>query len=321
MKPIRRLLFYVFVVLLGLIIAVIAMHFHADIPLSELKEKYAPVPSQFIEMDGMPVHYRVEGAADSMVMVLIHGTAASLHTWEDWIPYFEKQYRLISFDLPAFGLTGPHPSQEYSIDYYVDFVHELLRKLEVDSCILAGNSLGGYIAWQFAVKYPNEVSRLILIDAAGYPIKKTPPFAFKIASNPVLSPIMRYITPRSLVAKSLYDVYGNDELVTDQLIDRYFEMQLRAGNRDAFIARVKRIGVDSLVEVSTAIQSIETPTLILWGEADNWIPVANASRFFDDLPNGRLVTYEGVGHVPMEEIPQETARDVLEFLTPSPMAN
>jgi len=105
-----------------------AFNFHTDKTLEELKDKYAPAPSQFLEIDGMPVHYRIEGALDSTPMVLIHGTGASLHTWDSWISRFEKHYRLIRFDLPAFGLTGPHPTHNYSIAYYVDFVNQLLQK-------------------------------------------------------------------------------------------------------------------------------------------------------------------------------------------------
>ena len=302
------LLFFVgFVIFAG-------FNFHTDKTLSELKEKYAPTPSEFIEIDGMPVHYRVEGNTDSTAMVLIHGTGASLHTWEGWIPYFGKNFQILRFDLPAFGLTGPHPTHNYSISYYVDFVNKLLEKLQVDSCVMAGNSLGGHIAWRFAAKYPEKVQKLVLIDASAYPNNKPTPLAFKLARNQMSSTFMRYVTPRFLVKSSLLDVYGNDELVTDELVDRYFDMQLREGNRSAFIARANQVKSETLEQEIGRIQTIQQPTLILWGEEDNWIPVEHAHRFFDDLPNGKLVTYEGIGHVPMEEIPDETARDLGLFL-------
>ncbi|MEZ4884214.1 MAG: alpha/beta hydrolase [Chitinophagales bacterium] len=314
MQLFKKIALITLLVLLAVVLIFSAIHFHTDISLSDLKEKYAPPPSQFVEIDGMPVHYRIEGAVDSTAMVLIHGTAASLHTWEGWIPHFEKNYRLIRFDLPAFGLTGPNPSHNYSMDYYVDFVDQVLQKLKVDSCVMVGNSLGGHIAWRYTSKYPKKVQKLVLIDASGYPNNKPTPIAFKLARNQMTSTLMRYITPRSLVAKSLYDVYGNDSLVTDELIDRYYDMQLREGNRSAFIVRANLVSSETLEQEIALIQNIQQPTLILWGEADNWLPVENATRFFDDLPRAKLVTYQGIGHVPMEEIPDETARDVLLFL-------
>ncbi len=314
MQTLKRIFLTILLVFIAIFLVFSAFHFHTDKTLAELKVKYAPPPSQFVEMDGMPVHYRLEGALDSTAMVLIHGTGASLHTWQGWIPHFEKHYRLIRFDLPAFGLTGPHPTHDYSLEYYVDFVNQLLQKLKVDSCVMVGNSLGGHIAWRFAAKYPEKVQKLVLIDASAYPNNKPIPLAFKLARNQLTNTLMRYVTPRSLVKKSLLDVYGNDELVTEELVDRYFDMQLREGNRSAFIARANQVKSETLEQEIGMIQTIQQPTLILWGEEDNWLPVEHANRFFDDLPNGKLVTYEGIGHVPMEEIPDETAKDVWLFL-------
>ncbi|MGB1242658.1 MAG: alpha/beta fold hydrolase [Chitinophagales bacterium] len=314
MQTLKRLFLTTLLVLIASFLIYSAFNFHTDKSLAELKKKYALPPSQFVEIDGMPVHYRIEGALDSTAMVLIHGTGASLHTWEGWILHFEKHYRLIRFDLPAFGLTGPHPTHNYSIGYYADFVNQFLEKLEVDSCVVAGNSLGGHIAWRFAAKYPEKVQELVLIDASTYPNNKPIPLAFKLARNQFTNIFMRYVTPRSLVKSSLLDVYGNDDLVTDKVVDRYFDMQLRKGNRSAFIARANQVESETLEQEIGMIKTIQQPTLILWGEEDNWLPVEHANRFFDDLPNGKLVTYEGVGHVPMEEIPNETAKDVLRFL-------
>lgn len=314
MQLLKRIFLTLLLIFIAVFLLFSAFNFHTDKTLSELKEKYAAAPSKFVEIDGMPVHYRVEGQTDSTAMVLIHGTGASLHTWEGWIPYFGKNFQTLRFDLPAFGLTGPHPTHNYSISYYVEFVNELLQKLQVDSCVMVGNSLGGHIAWRFAAQYPEKVQKLVLIDASAYPNNKPTPLAFKLARSQMSSTFMRYVTPRFLVKSSLLDVYGNDELVTDKLVDRYFDMQLREGNRSAFIARANQVKNETLEQEIGMIQTIQQPTLILWGEEDNWIPVEHAHRFFDDLPNGKLVTYEGIGHVPMEEIPEETARDVELFL-------
>ncbi len=141
-----------------------------DKPVSELTTRWAQPPSTFINIDGMQVHIRDEGPANAAhTIVLIHGTGASLHTWDGWSHTLSEHYRVIRFDLPAFGLTGPEPDNNYTIERYVDVVIKVLDALNVERATLAGNSLGGYIAWATAVLYEERVSKLILIDASGYP--------------------------------------------------------------------------------------------------------------------------------------------------------
>jgi pimeloyl-ACP methyl ester carboxylesterase len=143
-----------------------------DRPVEELKARWAQAPSQFITVQGMQVHVRDEGPRDDPVpVVLLHGTSASLHTWEGWTGALKGQRRVIRFDLPGFALTGPHPHDDYSIDAYVRFVVATLDRLGIARCVLAGNSLGGQIAWAVAATHPTRVERLVLVDAAGYPFE------------------------------------------------------------------------------------------------------------------------------------------------------
>ena len=217
-------------------------------------------------------------------------------------------------DLPAFGLTGPHPDRNYSIEAYVSFVHDYVVSQGLDTFALAGNSLGGYIAWAYTVAYPKEVSHLILLDAAGYPsTEKSTALAFKIAQNPVLAALLKHITPKSFIRKNLVQVYGDDSKITEELITRYHDMALRSGNRQAFIDRVHMHHADR----SSEIASIQIPTLILWGAEDTWVEPGHAERFAQDIADASLIVYEGVGHVPMEESPEKTARDVASFLRSS----
>jgi pimeloyl-ACP methyl ester carboxylesterase len=177
---------------------------------------------------------------------------------------------------------------------------------------MAGNSLGGGIAWSFAAAYPDMISRLILIDSAGYFRQTSPPLVFRLARAPVIGMLTRYLTPRYFIKKILLEVYGDDGKVTEELIDRYHDMALREGNRDAFIARSKMTHLH-LYE-SDKIKTISTPVLIMWGSADAWIAPEFARRFQTDIKNSRLIIYDGIGHVPMEEIPGKTAADAKIFL-------
>jgi pimeloyl-ACP methyl ester carboxylesterase len=302
--------------LLGIVIlatVIVSLYGYRDIPLEELKTKYAPAPSAFISVKGMDVHFRDEGnSADSIPIVLLHGTGSSLHTFEDWTIQLKQDYRIIRMDLPAYGLTGPFPGRNYSIDNYVDFLLAFLKSAGVKKCVLAGNSLGGNIAWSFTLKYPAMVDKLILIDASGYPVKtQSLPLAFRIAQTPIIKNVLTFITPRFIAKSSIENVYADKKKVTEALVDRYFELTLRAGNRRAFVDKFE-MKKDSLAPNN--IKSIQQKTLLLWGSQDLLIPVEVAQQFHNDLPNDTLVIMPNVGHLPMEESPGQSLEAVVSFL-------
>ncbi|CAM3096465.1 alpha/beta fold hydrolase [Flavobacterium frigoris] len=296
-----------------IIIGIIVFFGHRDIPLNELKAKYTNTASSFIAVDRMDVHFRDEGdQTDTIPIVLIHGTASSLHTFDTWTDSLKKSNRVIRMDLPAYGLTGPFPDRNYSMAHYTQFLKNFLTALKIKQCVLAGNSLGGEIAWNFTLEEPEMVKKLILIDAAGYPLSsKSVPIAFKIGRTPLLNKVLTYITPRFIVKASVENVYFDKSKVTESLVDRYFELTLRAGNRQAFVDRFKMAKDTSAYK---NIKHIQQPTLILWGAKDLLIPVENANKFHKDLPINTLVILDNNGHTPMEESPMESLKPVLDFL-------
>ena len=228
---------YIYYTLLILLVLVIKGAVYSDIPVEDLKKKYANEFSKFVEVDGMQVHYRDEG--EGTPIVLIHGTGSSLHTWNDWTEKLTENYRVIRMDLPAFGLTGPNKDADYSIKKYTDFLNRFLSKINIDNFHLAGNSLGGNIAWNYAAEHPEKVQKLILVDASGLPTNKPQPWIFKMAKTPVLNSLFLYMTPRMVIKDNMEQVYEDDTKITDALITRYHEMALREGNRKAFIDRAK----------------------------------------------------------------------------------
>jgi len=316
MKRILKGFLFVALAIITTIMVFAGINYHSDIPLKVLKRHYMHPEAKELFLDGMSVHYRVQGSGSPLL--LLHGTASSLHTWDDWIEPLEDHFQIIRMDLPGFGLTGPHPERDYSMEMYVDFVDQFCEKLGLDSLYVAGNSLGGNIAWEFALKHPLKVRKLVLLDATGYPRKQaTTPLAFRMARTPVLNNIMKKITPKRLVEKSIYDVYGQDDRIESSIIDRHFELLLRPGNRAAFIDRIQTHKDDRSKYIST----ISTPTLILWGELDEWVPVEHAKYFHRDLKLSELTIYPDAGHVPMEEIPGRTARDTKSFLLKDQLGN
>ncbi|MGB0366054.1 MAG: alpha/beta fold hydrolase [Flavobacteriaceae bacterium] len=280
-----------------------------DKTLEELAPKYAAAPSQFMALNGIKIHYRDEGAGTPIV--LIHGTGASLHTWEDWTKDLIEDYRVIRLDLPAYGLTGQDPQKRYSSKDYVDLLDTFLTKLKVEKFHLAGNSLGGLISWLYASYHPEKVDKLVLLDPSGFPFKSTP-MVIKMAKTPVLNYFIRYVTPRSFIEKNIKEVYYDHTLIKASTIDRYHDLIRFEGNREAFIDRAYIEREDYRDRLSL----IKATTLILWGENDAWIPVSDAPKFKAAIDNAQVVIMPKTGHVPMEERPKESLAIVAAFLAP-----
>ena len=288
-----------------------------DRPVETLVARWALPPSDFIEVRGQVVHLRDEGPRDDpLPLVLIHGTSASLHTWEGWVAALKGQRRIISFDLPGFGLTGPFTGQyspgDYRGDTYARFVLDLLDALQVPRAVVGGNSLGGEIAWRLAVMAPERVAALVLVDAAG-PVStpESVPLGFAVARLPVVNRIAEWVLPRSVVAQSLTSVYGDPARVTPELVDRHFELTLREGNRRALGQRMQQWVMG---EGAEQIARVKQPTLILWGGRDRLIPPAVGQWLQQQIAGSRLVVFDDLGHVPHEENPARTVAPVKDFL-------
>jgi len=302
MKAVNKITWYIVAGLFFGIGILLVIFWQPDIPVGQLKEKYATGSSQFISLGGMDVHYRDEGLSnDTIPLVLLHGTSSSLFTWDACTKAWTNDHRVIRMDLPGFAITGPNPEQDYSIRNYVAFVDQFLQTLNVKQCYLAGNSLGGLIAFQYAAIYPDKVKKVILIDPAGYPIKNAKgSLAFTLGKIPVLKHILTVITPISIVRKSLEDAYGNKNLISDELVELYRDMACREGNRNALLIRLQSDQDGD----TTLVSKLTMPALVIWGSLDQLIPVDNAYKFQRDLPMDTLAVLQGVGHVPMEETPE-----------------
>ena len=291
-----------------------------DLNADELESRYCNKESKFVELGGLQqnirLHYRDEGLSpeqnpDAPVIFLLHGIMASLHTWDGWVDELRNDFRIIRIDIPGFGLTGPYKDGIYSVERFVDAVDQLSDHLGIQSFSLAGNSMGGFISWRFGAAHPNKVERLILLDPAGYSFKL--PKIIKNIVLPISKVSVPLMMPRFIVTRGINEVYGDSSKVTDAMIDRYHDLILREGNRKALMAVL-----ETLIYINPEnIKQVSAPTLLLWGERDLWVPMKLAKKFTADLKNSRLITYPGVGHIPMEEIPQKSAEDAKAFLLSS----
>jgi pimeloyl-ACP methyl ester carboxylesterase len=301
-------------VLVVVLVALFLVFRTPDTDPAVMRAKYGAPPSQFVEIaSGVEVHLRDEGPRDGEPIVLLHGSNADLHTWEPWVEELSKTRRVVSFDQVGHGLTGPDPEHDYSRANFTADIAEVLDALGIERAIIGGNSMGGKHALSFAVSYPERTSGLILVDGSGAPMPDEEAsggeeddsgnIGFAIAQTPGINLLVEQITPRSLIRQSLEQSVSNKAVVTEDAVDRYWELLRYPGNRRATLKRFSS-GYDPLTEEEIA--NISAPTLILWGDEDRLIPV-EAGRWLDRvMPHSQIVVYEGIGHLPHEEAPGAT---------------
>ena len=309
-----RVLGYIVLGLIAILVIAFLWFRTPDTDPAAMRAKYGAPPSQFVDLGGgLTVHLRDSGPRDAPTLVLVHGSNASLQTWEPWADRLGKTYRIIRMDLPGHGLTGASPTRVYSAAAYVGVVERIRAKLGIDHIVLAGNSMGGGVAWHYALAHPDHVRALVLIDSVGQPEPGNgkAPLAFRIARVPVLRNVAAQITPRSMIADSLPGVFGNPKLADAAMVDRYWELLRYPGNREATLDRFARPS-DRATDAQLA--SLKLPVLILWGEKDQLIPVSSGQWLHARIPGSRLIVYPGVGHLPMEEHPDQSAADVKAFV-------
>ena len=306
------------IIVLAVIVGGLAVGYTPDTDPAAMKAKYSSAASQFFALEpGLAVHVRDEGKRDGPALVLIHGSNASLQTWEPWVKRLGGKYRIISLDLPGHGLTGAHPGGVYDYPVFVDVVDKVMVRLGVTHAVIGGNSMGGGATWMYALAHPEKTDGLILVDAAGAPqwqSRKTP-IGFRLVRMPVVKNLAKIITPRSIFASSLKTSVYDPALATDAMIDRYWELNRYPGNREASMRRFA-YAHNNHPATKEMLSRIKAPVLILWGQEDNLIPVKSANWFADALPGSKLIIYPKVGHAPMEEVANQSAADVDAWLGP-----
>ncbi len=280
-----------------------------DIDRAVLEARYADPPSEFVEAAGARVHARVSGPAGAPVVVMIHGFGASLHTWEPWAGVLSSSHRVIRYDLTGGGLTGPDPTGDYTDTRAMQVLSALMDHFGVVRASLVGHSIGGRLAWRFAGTHPERVDRLVLVAPDGF---ASPGFEYgKRTEVPAVLGLMRFFLPEAVLRMNLEPAYGDPSRLSDDVVHRYHDLMRGPGVRDALF---KRLEQTILEDPTPFIAGIRAPTLLVWGESDAMIPVANAQDYLRRMPDARLVSFPGLGHVPHEEAPAVTVGPVREFL-------
>jgi pimeloyl-ACP methyl ester carboxylesterase len=280
-----------------------------DKPREPLEARYAAPPSRFVEVAGLRLHVRETGPPTAAAVILMHGFGASLHTWEDWARGLESDWRVIRFDLPGAGLTGPDPTADYRDERGEQILLALMDQLGLARASVVGHSMGGRLAWRFAADHPDRVTRLVLVAPDGF---ASPGFEYdKPPEVPAALELMRHALPRALMRMNLEPAYANPQALTDETIDRYHDLLLAPGVRGALLDRLKQTRLRDPLPLLARIQA---PTLLIWGEQDAMIPLSNSTDYLKAVAGARLVSLPGVGHLPQEERPDAALEALRQFL-------
>jgi pimeloyl-ACP methyl ester carboxylesterase len=288
-----------------------------DIPYATLASRYQNAHSRYVDLPGgVHMHYRDEGAhPGDATLLLVHGYAASVQTWEPWVARLGDDYRIVSIDLPGHGLTNAPAGYQPTIANYVETINAFASSQRLGRFVIAGNSMGGDIAWHYALAHPEQLHALILVDAGGWPDASTErePIIFKLLSNPVLAPLLRDLDNTRLTREGLEKAFVNHSLINDAMVSRYTDLARAPGHRDILV-RIMLNRSTRDVATGERLHAIRTPTQIIHGDSDNLIAPSSAQHFKDAIPDSEVVMLPHVGHVPQEEAPEQSATAVREFL-------
>ena len=277
---------------------------------TELEKMYGSPKNAYVSALGVNIHYQDTGPSKNPIPILfLHGFGASLQTWDAWSEALSQDYRVISVDLPGFGLTGEDPSGVYTDERIVEVLEAFMKALQIPKVVLVGNSMGGKFAWQFAARYPDQVAKLVLISPDGY---ASPGIEYgKKTEVPAIAQLYRYFFSKTFLAMNLEPAYANPKTLNDALVNRYYDLMLAPGVRGAILARMQQTVLQDPVP---SLANIKAPTLLIWGEQDAFIPIANSNDYLKVMPNVKRVSLPNIGHLPQEEQPTIGLQALKEFL-------
>ena len=286
------------------------IRYPSDISKESIEAKYLLESSDFIEIDGVNIHFAIDGTGPDLL--LLHANYANLIDWNPWVDQLKKHFRVIRIDIPGHGLTEADPSNDYSMQRTVFLLENFLNELKIDTLSIAGASLGGTTSLHYASQNPEKIDNLILVSPGALNPR------VRGRTEPVTLPkpfeIIAYITPKIITETLLKGGFGDPNNVTDQLIKRWHDLLLREGQRDAQIARVNQYVSG---DIDRVLSEVRAPALIMWGKKNNVVPVDLAYEMKDMMKNSlriEMIIYESGGHQLVQELGIQTGKDALEYL-------
>jgi pimeloyl-ACP methyl ester carboxylesterase len=261
-----------------------------------------PMHEEFVTVCNSRIRYLKTGSGEKN-LVLIHGLGASAERWEHVIPGFGKHFTVYVPDLIGFGLSDK-PNVDYTTEFFATFVSSFLKELGIQKATVIGSSLGGQIAIEYASMNQNNVEKLILVSPAG---------AMKQSTPALDAYIMAALYPDHDTAKNAFSMMtGNNKDISQTTVDGFVQRMLMPNAKYAFMSTI--LGLKNAPEISTKLEILEIPTLVIWGELDPVIPIKYAEYFVQKIRDCRFYQMENCGHTPYVEDPTEFIKIALDFV-------
>lgn len=266
----------------------------------------------FIRINGLNYHY-TEYPGEGQVVFMLHGFGSSTYSWERTAPLLQQRgYRVYALDMKGFGWSDKPKGADYSALALVACVNDWMSAMGLKDVVFVGNSLGGAIAVLMSILHPDKVGSMVLVDAAGYPMDF--PLIVKVARIPTAGFFTHLFFGRWLVKWNLKEVVFDNDSVTREQIDAYYDRLRTSNGLGAMVALCRSVDLSAFEKYEDRANELKVPILIIWGEEDKWVPLEIGHRYDKELPNSRLVVIPECGHIPQEEKPGVTADLIAGFI-------
>jgi pimeloyl-ACP methyl ester carboxylesterase len=306
----KKILLTLFAVIALLLLYVAYGRKNLILSKEEVRTRYTTADSKFLNWKGNVIHYIDHGTGPTVLM--IHGFGGSHLDFRFLDSLMYHNYRIIRVDLPGFGLSDFPEVKGDNPDYnemYTEFFNFFIDTLHIDSMYVAGNSMGGMAAWDLAVTHPEKVKKLVLLSSAGYDMQSVVKVAAKAFRFNSIRTFAERGIPKFITRMSVNRCFSDRSRITDERIGMLNDMWNREGHVDVFF----NLATNKKWLDTALIKTIKCPTLIIWGEQDQIIPVNHAYRFNRDIKGSKVIIYSPCGHVPMAERPGAVKNDLDAF--------
>ena len=283
--------------------------YHPEVDLEEMKAKYQYPESKYVNVNGLWVHYYEKGEGDTLL--LLHGNGGNIHHFDEITEALSQYFKVIVLDYLGHGLTGPDPALDYSNKNMLLFLEGFFDTLNLGRVHIAGNSMGGYWAMLYAQKHPENIEKIVLLDAYGGICPGADYTAHFMPENlPFAETVTAYVFPRFIVQSEFEKNVYSSASATDELVDLHYDMFSIKGNR------MYRKYFSQYEHPRGSIEGgkLTQPILMLWGEKDSVHDLCEANDLVSRLNPERFTVMKGIGHLPMLENPRMVEKSMLDFL-------
>ena len=285
-----------------------ALWVYRDIPATELEARYAGPASDFVTINGVRMHYRDEGSGPPVL--LLHANFSNLIDWDPWVEALSDRYRVLRFDMTSHGLTGPDPTGDYTQQRTLALTEKFVDAMGLQRFVIGGTSMGGTVAIHYTAAHPERIERLVLLSPGSLEGREQK----RRGNVPRAAYVLKYIMPRALPEYMLRSGFGDPSRLPESLVDRWYDMWRREGQREAQLDRLSQYEPG---DIEGIVRSIRVPVLLLWGEANTTAKFEQAAEFrelLEDAASLTFISYPGVGHMAVEEAGAPIGRDVRAWL-------